>query len=177
MAYLNQVTLTNGVPAAAADDGEVLTLNGICPRFVTVSMTVPTDAQDAGDVIAATQVVATCCPGNDIPTTLHSVTIIDTDDQKAALYLVFLDANTTLGTEDVAPDIDDTEALTLQGAPIDFAVADYKDLGGASYAGRNGLGMVLKPATGTDDVYMAIVLGGVAATYASGVITVRLGFI
>lgn len=28
MAYLKQLTLTNGVPAAAADDGEVFTLNG-----------------------------------------------------------------------------------------------------------------------------------------------------
>lgn len=175
MAEILEVGVASGVPNSGT--GTVRTLSAMLPRFVTVSMTVPTDAQDAGDVIAATQIVAACTPGNDLCGTLHSATIIDTDDQKAALSLIFFDANTALGTEDAAPDIDDTEALTLQGFPIEFAVADYKDLGGASYAGRSGIGMIVKPATGTDDIYMAILLGGAAATYASGIITVRLGFL
>lgn len=147
----------------------------VAGQFVTVSMSTPTDAQDAGDVIAATQVVAGCAPANDVPMVLNSVTIIDTDDQKAAVSLILFDANTTLGTEDSAPDIDDTEALTVQGI-VEVAAADYKDLGGASVAHRSGLGLVLRPVTGTDDIYMALMSSG-TPTYASGVLTVRLGFL
>ena len=146
-------------------------------KYVTVSMTTDTSAQDAGDVIAATQVVAACTRGDDMPGILHSVTLIDVDDQKAKLRLVLFDANTTLGTEDAAPDIDDTEVLTVQGF-VDIAVADYYDLGANSVAHKSNLGIVVKPATGTDDIYMAIYSPDTSTpTYAGGVITVRMGFI
>jgi hypothetical protein len=146
-------------------------------KYVTVTMTTATDAQDAGDVIAATQVVATCTRGDDMMSILHSVTLIDVDDQKAKLRLVLFDANTSLGTEDSAPDIDDTEVLTVQGF-VDIAVADYYDLGGASVAHKSNLGIVVKPASGTDDIYMAIYSPDTSTpTYAGGAITVRMGFI
>jgi hypothetical protein len=146
-------------------------------KYVTVTMTTATDAQDAGDVIAATQVVATCTRGDDMPAILHSVTLVDVDDQKANLRLVLFDANTSLGTEDSAPDIDDTEVLTVQGI-VDIAVADYIDLGTSSVVHKSNLGIVVKPASGTDDIYMAIYTPAVSApTYATGALTVRMGFI
>lgn len=144
-------------------------------RYVTVSMTTPTDAQDAGDVIAATQIVAACTPANDVPAILHSATLIDTDDVGVNIKAVFFSANTTLGTEDSAPDIDDTEALTVLGI-VDFAAADFVDLGGSKYNTKSNLGLAVNPATGTDDIYMAL-YSPTGGTWASGVITVRLGFI
>jgi hypothetical protein len=146
-------------------------------KFVDVTFTTATDAQDAGDVIAATQVVAACTRGDDLPGILHSVTLIDVDDQKANLRIVLFDANTALGTEDSAPDIDDTEVLTVQGF-VDFVVADYYDLGVNSVAHKSNLGIVVKPASGTDDIYAAIYSPVTSTpTYAGGAITVRFGFI
>jgi hypothetical protein len=161
----------------ASDQVLPVTVGSVPTKYVTVSMSTPTDAQDVGDVIAATQIVAACTAGNDLPGILQSATIIDTDDQKAILRLVFFSANTSLGTEDSAPDIDDTEALTVLG-DVDIAVADYHDYGGASIANIKNIGLGIVPATGTDDIYMAIYSPATSTpTYASGVITVRLGFI
>lgn len=160
----------------ATDDAQFDALEArVSPKFVTVSMSTPTDAQDAGDVIAATQVVAACTPGNDIPGVLHSACLIDTDDVGVNIKAVFFSANTTLGTEDAAPDIDDTEALTVLGI-VDFAAADYVDLGGSKYNTKTNIGLAIVPATGTDDVYMAL-YSPTGGTWASGVITVRLGFL
>jgi len=146
-------------------------------KYVTVSFTTPTGALAAGDIAAATQVIAACTRADDQPAILHSVTLIDTDDQKANFRIVLFDANTSLGTEDSAPDIDDTEILTVQGM-IDFVVADYIDLGGASFAHKSGLNIVVKPATGTDDIYAAAYIPATSTpTYASGVVTARLGFV
>lgn len=170
---IGNVDLASAIPAGTAHIGQVKTPI----QYVTVSMTTPTSALAAGDVYAATQVVATCTQANDVCAVLHSCTVIDTDDQKATLRIVIFDANTALGAEDAAPDIDDTEILTVQGH-ITVEATSYVDLGGASYAHQSNLGMVVKPATGTDDIYIAI-YGHAASTptYASGVLTVRLGFI
>ena len=160
----------------ATDDTQAAALKArISPRFVTVSMSTPTDAQDAGDVIAATQVVAACTPGNDICGMLHSAVLIDTDDVGVNIKAVLFSANTTLGTEDSAPDIDDTEALTVLGI-VDFAAADYVDLGGSKYNTKANIGLPVVPASGTDDIYLAL-YSPTGGTWASGVITLRLGFL
>ena len=147
----------------------------VSPRQVTVTMTMETTALDAGDVSAATQIVAACTPGNDICGVLHSISISDPDDQKAALTFIVFNANTTLGTEDAAPDIDDTELLTCQSF-VEIATTDYKDLGTGSIATVNNLGRIVKPATGTDDIYIAI-MNTATPTYAGGALTVHLGFL
>jgi len=145
-------------------------------QYVDVSMTTATDAQDAGDVLAATQVVTNACAAINEPTLLQSVTVIDTDDQKAILTAVFLDSDVAFGTEDAAPSITDANALAIQGS-VEFVVADYIDVGGASYANAKNVGLVLKPAVGTRNVYMALYTPATSTpTYASGIITVRLGF-
>jgi hypothetical protein len=168
--------ISNALPAGNNNIGDVdvATLPALT-RFVTMTMTVPSDAQDAGDVIAATQIVAACTPANDVPGVLHSATLIDTDDVGVNIKAVFFSANTALGTEDSAPDIDDTEALTVLGI-VDFAAADYVDLGGSKYNTKTNIGLAVVPATGTDDIYMAL-YSPTGGTWSSQAITVRLGFI
>lgn len=146
-------------------------------RYVTVSMSTPTDALDAGDVVAATQVVPGVTSGVNRPVMLQSLMLIDTDDQKANLNAVFFNANTALGTEDAAPDIDDTEALTVVGYTV-IAAADYVDLGDFSVVYKSNLGIILPPASGTSNIYMALYTPATSTpTYASGIITVKLGLI
>lgn len=162
-----------GLPAGTNLIGQIRTPL----QFVTVDFAVQTTANDVGDVIADTQVVATCTPANDALAILHSVTLIDVDDQKAKLRIVLFKSNTALGTEDAAPDIDDTEIQEVIGH-IDINIADYIDLGTGSYAHKSGLGIVVKPATGTDDIYAAIYSPDTSTpTYATGHIYVHFGFI
>lgn len=145
-------------------------------QYVTVSMTTPTDAQDTGDVVAATQVVTNACSSINVPAIIESVTVIDTDDQKAILTAVFLDADVAFGTEDAAPSITDANALNILGS-VEFVVADYIDVGGASYASKKAVGLVVNPAVGTRNIYMALYTPATSTpTYASGIITVRIGF-
>lgn len=145
-------------------------------KYVTVAMTANADAVDVGDVVADTQIVAACTPGNDIPAFLDSLLLIDVADQKAVLTCVFFSANTPLGTEDSAPDIDDTEMLTVLGS-VEFLAADYIDLGGASYAQKKNIRLAVVPAAGADDIYMAIYTPATSTpNYGGGNITVRMGF-
>lgn len=144
-------------------------------QFITVSMTTPTDAQDVGDVVADTQVVTNATGAINVPAILDSLTIIDADDQKAILTAVFFSANTSLGTEDGAPNVSDANSLTLLGS-VEFVVADYIDVGGISYATKKNIGLMVSPAVGTRDIYMALYTPATSTpTYASGVITCRLG--
>jgi hypothetical protein len=160
-ATVPRVTLATDSPAAAV-------------RYVTVDMTAATNALTAGDVAAATQVVAACTAANDAPGILQSMVVIDPDDQGANLKIVFFSANTTLGTEESAPDIDDTEVQTVLGI-VDVATTDYVDLGGSKVATKLNLGLPILPATGTDDIYVAI-MAVATPTFAGGHIYLRLGF-
>lgn len=163
---------TVGIAAGTAHIGQVKTPI----QYVTVTMSAETTALDVGDIAATTQVVANATQAADVMAVLHSVTLIDVDDQKAKLNLVFFDANTSLGTEGAAPDVDDTEAQTVIGI-VPIVVSDYTDLGGASVVNLRNIGLIVKPATGTRDIYMGIYSPDTSTpTYASGTIYVRLGF-
>jgi len=60
---------------------------------------------------------------------------------------------------------------------VENVVADYIDAGGVSYVCKENIGLVLPPAVGTRDIYMALYTPATSTpTYASGIITVRLGF-
>ncbi len=141
---------------------------------ITVSLTVATNAYTAGDVLAATQEIANCVRVTDGRALLQSLCVIDTDDQGADLDLIFFSANTSLGTEESAPDIDDTEVLTILGhVSVLDADTPYLDLGGSKIATVKNIGLVLEAASGGRSVYVAAITRE-TPTYASGVVTLKL---
>lgn len=146
-------------------------------KMVTVNFTVDTSAYGANDLLADTQEIADAVDETGRPALLQSVTIIDTDDQTASAYDIYLlDQNVTMGTENSAPSISDTNAAAILGLPVAIASGDWKDLGGAKIAGKDGIGKLVKPARGRS-LYAAIVNGAGTPTFASGIIQVRFGFI
>lgn len=142
---------------------------------LTVSLTVPTGALTAGDVLAATQEIANFMRVNGGTAMLHSVVVVDTDDQGAEIDLTFFDANTSMGAEESAPDIDDTEILTMRGG-VNIATTDYKDKGGSKVATKTNIGLMLKAGTLDTSMWIAATTPG-TPTYASGVVTVLLGLL
>lgn len=101
---------------------------------VSVTFTLDTSAYAAGDLLADTQAIAGALRSAGLTSKLVGVVILDKDDQTAAeMDLVFLDSNTSLGTENSAPTITDTNAEKII-ATKKIPAADFLDIGGAKVA-------------------------------------------
>lgn len=144
--------------------------------FVDVTLTTDTSAYASGDVVADTQVIANACRAVNQPAILQSVMLVDKADQGAALDLHFFSANVSMGTENSAPSISDANALNYLGK-IAIATDDYTDLTGCKVAHKVALGHLVKPATDTRDIYVAVVNGSGTPTFAADSLVLRLGFL
>lgn len=161
----------------ASDDPAVVSLGVLSePTFVDVTLTLDTSAYTAGDVLAATQVVSNAVPVADGVTILQSIALTDINDQGAAFDLHFFSANQSLGAENGAPDIDDTEVLDYLGT-VAIGTADWIDLGGAKVACIKNIGLTVKAASGTRDIYVGAVNGAGTPTYTASGLKLRLGFL
>lgn len=145
-------------------------------KVCTVSFTTDTSAYASGDLIADTQEIANAVVGHGGVVTLESVTLCDEADQKAVLWLVFLNASTSLGTENSAPNISDANIGDLIIGHVAVAAADYVDVGGGSVACIRNIGLKLQAASTTDSLYVGIVNSTGTPTYAADSLTARLGF-
>jgi hypothetical protein len=150
----------NAIPVKALDD------------VITIDATVDTSALAEGDVAFATQEVAGFSTAADITSILQSVVVQDPDDQGIGIDLIFFNANTSLGTENSAPDIDDTELLTVIGR-VQVGAGSFYDLGANRVACVYGIGLPMKAGTG-GSVWMAGIARG-APTYAGGHLFIKLG--
>lgn len=145
-------------------------------RLVDVTMSLDILVYAAGDLLADAQVVPNAMKGADCLGTLHSITVIDEDDQKAAFTIYIANGNGSFGTENSAPSITDANARTILGF-VDVATGDYKDLGGVSTAFKSNIGMTVAPLAGGRDLYVAIVNGAGAPTFTASGLKLRLGFL
>lgn len=141
---------------------------------VTLSMTA--EAHHAGDVLAATQEVASVARANGTGVELVSMVVRDADDQTAAATtFYFLDANSALGTEGSAPDIDDTEVQDICGIVVVPAAA-WIDLGTSKIANMQNIGLLMHPAADSTSLFIAATTAGTPTPSATGM-TVTLQFI
>jgi hypothetical protein len=142
---------------------------------ITVDATPDTNALAEGDVAFATQEVALAARVNGGTTILQNVTICDPDDQGIGIDLIFFDANTTLGTENSAPDADDTEAQTIIGR-VQVGAGSFYDIGASKIACVTGIGLLMKAGAATTSIWVAGIARG-APTYAGGHLYIKLGFL
>jgi hypothetical protein len=135
------------------------------PRIVAFNPTVDTNIYANGDVLFDTAVISNLAFDKNRAFVIDSVMAMEKSDNPGLILdLYFLDANVAMGTFNGAPSISDANALNILGV-ASFAAADWKDLGGVKVALKNNLGIVVKPATDTSDVYAAAVLGAVTPTF------------
>lgn len=140
--------------------------------MITVTLSLDTNAYTSGDVLAATQEVENYRAIAGTTSYLQSLTVIDADDQKAAMDIYFLSSNVALGTENAAPSISDGDAASILGC-VEVAAGDYNDLGGVAVASLKNIGLTLTAPSG---LYVAAVTGGTPTHSASG-LKLRLGFV
>lgn len=141
---------------------------------VAVTLSLDTSAYGAGELLADTQEVANAMRVAAGTGGIHSIVLNDKDDQGAELYLVFLSANVSLGTENQAPSITDANADSILGI-VPVYTSDWIDLGGCRIATLTNVGLVVKAVTGSTSIYIAAVNGAGTPTYTAAGITMRLG--
>lgn len=167
--------------AGAVDDGHVQVdvlsgASGVTAVTVDVTLSMTNEAHHAGDVLAATQEVASVARANGTGVELVSMVVRDADDQTAAATtFYFLDANSALGTEGSAPDIDDTEVQNICGIVVVPAAA-WIDLGTSKIANMQNIGLLMHPAADSTSLYIAVTTAGTPTPTTSGM-TVTLQFI
>lgn len=125
------------------------------------------------DVLADTQEIANVfrLPGGTI--WLQNIRIVDEDDQGAALDLIFLDAASSLGTENSAVSISDALSRTELWR-VSVASGDYYDQGGSRIACIGSIATLLKAASGSTSLFVAAVSRG-TGTYTAAGIRLKIG--
>jgi hypothetical protein len=158
----------DSIAAGEAHLGEVGGKTTITP----ITFSLDTNAYADGDVLADTQVLAACLRVNDGTGIIQDVIFNDKDDQGLAFDVLVLSANTSMGTENSAPDASDADADDILGR-FSVGVGDWYDLGGCRIASIKNIGIAVKGASGTDDIYLALISRG-AGTYSASGITARV---
>jgi hypothetical protein len=140
-------------------------------RSVRVTPTAETSAVADGDLTVNTTLIPGACAGIDQPTYLVGCNLFDLDDNTAAdIRVIFLAANTSLGTLNSPPTIADADVENIIG-DILIDDTDWHDLGGSKFVRINPakLPIPMRPATGTPNIYFAILAGGALTFTASGI--------
>jgi len=128
-----------------------------------------------GDVLAATQEIANAVRVNAGTGILHSIIVLDKDDQAQALDLVFLQTNVGIGTENSAVSVTDSNTEEILGV-VEVGSNDYVDLVASQIVTKSNVGIVLEAAAGSTSLYVAAISRGTGTYTASG-ITLKLGIL
>jgi hypothetical protein len=157
MAFLKKVTLTDGIPAAAGDDGDVLTLTAFAPRFVQLVPSISVTTIAANDVLAASEIWQAVTPADDVGATLRqlNVTLLDRTTG-VGLIVVLLKANVGIGSESAAFSIADADVIHVLDK-ITLVAGDFTTNGVSCTACLRNLNIPIIPVSGSDDIYVAIV--------------------
>ena len=119
-------------------------------------------------MLADTQALAAAVRTNAGFGVVASIVLNDEDDQGIALDVVFLDANTSLGTENAAPSISDANARNILGI-VSVAAGDWTNIGGVRVATLRNINLPIKGASGSTSVYIALISKGTGTYTASGI--------
>jgi hypothetical protein len=106
---------------------------------------------------------------------LESILMLDEDDQGIAMDLLFLDANTSLGTFNTAFAASDTLARAIVGR-VNIATGDYVDCGGFRVAQKANLDIIVQQAASTAALYVAGITRAGTPTYTASGLKFKFGF-
>ena len=143
--------------------------------FPSVTFSLDTSAYASGEVLADTQVITDAMLDKNVPMKLESILLLDEDDQGVAFDIYLFDSLVSLGTENGVVSITDANMRSCLGI-ISVATADWKDLGGSRVANIKNIGLVVKAATDSRDLYVGIVNGTGTPTFTASGLKAKLAF-
>ena len=138
---------------------------------VDVTLSVPAEAVDDNDVLAATQEIPNVFRRKGGAAILQSLVVLDEADQGVEMDLVFLDSDVAIGTEDAAVSITDANARQIIGV---VNVATYTDFINSQVATVDDIGLMLKGDPGSSSLFIAAITRG-TPTYAADSLKIKLG--
>ena len=150
------------VAAGETHLGEV----GAATLVKEITFTLDTNAYADGDVLAATQEIASAVRVNAGTGIIQSVIILDKDDQGENLDVVFLKTNVSIGTENAAVSITDANADEIQGI---VEVDSYVDLVGSQLSTNPNLGIGVQADSAATSLFIALISRGTGTYTASGI--------
>ena len=109
---------------------------------------------------------------------LQSISILDDDDHGGAIDLVFLSASGSLGTEGGAISVDD-DASAVPGTILGVVtVSNYMDGVNWKFGHKENIGLVLKAASDSRDIYVAAInRSGGALTWTAAGLHLKVGVV
>lgn len=142
---------------------------------IPVTLSLDTSAYADGDVHADFQEVTGFFSRAGGRALIQSVSVVDKDDQGIAFDILTTPLAVSLGTENSAPNISDTNAETVQRLTR-VETSDYIDLGGVRVATKTGLGLMVEADVASTSLRIGTIIRGIGTYTASGVI-LRFGVI
>lgn len=106
---------------------------------------------------------------------LHSIIVLDGDDQNIGFDLVFSNASITLGTINGAVSIADADAANIIGYVSFTAAANSNDLINSRLFVKSAIGMVLKSSGTTTSVWVSGIVRGGTPTYTASGMKIKIG--
>lgn len=146
------------------------------PRdFIVVDFTpvLDTNAYGDGDLLFDSVAISDAVKQTGGLTKLESVTIVDEEDQGAAMDLCFTNATADWGTLNSAPSIADGTASNIVIGRVAIASGDWADVGDQKVACVRNIGLVLR-ASGTDLYCFGVSRG--TGDYDADSLRIKLGF-
>ena len=151
-------------------------LNKMDVDLIDVDLVTDTDATADNGVISNPVEIASCVSVEGGRSLLHSVQLIDDDDDGAAIDLVFTQVSTNLGTVNGAIDAADGVAASILGV---VSLASYFDGIAWQISQKTNIGLVLKAVAGSKSVYVGAINrnGGAVTKTAADDLHLRIGII
>jgi len=159
--------------AQVDDDGRVQI--GTSSIVKEVTLTLDTNAYADGDVLAATQEIATAMRVNGGTGVLQSLVVLDKDDQGGALDILILRTTGSIGTENAAAGPTDAVADEIL-AVVEVTASNYVDLANSQIAVKPNLGIIVDAAAASQSLFVAAIRRD-TKTYTAAGITLKLGFL
>lgn len=159
------------LPASEA----VVGLVGTPGDVISVDLTLDTNAYADGDVLADFQELTNFVRTVGGRGIIQSITVLDKDDQGLAFDILSSPSAVSLGAENAAPSISDTDAAGVQRV-VRVETTDYIDLGGCKIATKTNIGLEIEAAADSRSVYIGAIIRG-AGTYSATGIRLRFGLI
>ena len=144
---------------------------------ISVTPTVSSGAAyTAADAVGGKQTLTSAARVSGGVAVLQSLTVLDLGNQKAALTLLFFDADPTAATiTDNAAFVWSTDTTKFIGK-INVAAADYETVAGEAVASLRGLGLELK-ASGSANLFVAVVTTGTPTYTSTTDLVLKYGFL
>lgn len=140
-----------------------------------VTLTLDTNIYASGDVLADTQEIASAIRVNAGTGVIHSLIILDKDDQGQAMDVVFFKTNVSLGTENSPVSISDANADEILGI-VEVVAGDYVDLVNSQLVTVTDVGIVVIADAAATSLFVGVISRGTGTYTASG-ITLKIGIL